>query len=209
MTLALPPARLLIVDDHPLYRDGLAGLLRRAAPMLQCRGVDDGPAALRLLAAHGDIDLVLCDLLLPGPLDGLALLAEVGRLHPSAARVLLSGSEDPLLPERARRLGLMGYLPKRMEPALWLEALSTILGGERWFPRFPQAQELPPTERQLQVLQMLATGLGNKEIARSLGVTERTVKYHLAQLYGRLQAGNRTEAVARAGARGWIRLGPG
>lgn len=205
----LPAARLLIVEDHPLTRDGIVGLLQRAAPQLRCSVADGAPAALRELAAHGDIDLVLADLRLPGPLDGIALLAEIGRLHPTAARVLVSGSDDPHLAERARRLGLMGFLPKRLEPAQWLAALSHILGGERWFPRSGAATEAPPSERQLDVLQRLAAGQGNKEIARALGITERTVKYHLAQVYGRLGAGNRAEAVALAGRRGWIQLGPG
>jgi DNA-binding NarL/FixJ family response regulator len=205
----LPAARLLIVEDHPLYRDGVVGLLQRAAPQLRCRVADGAPAALRELAAHGDIDLVLADLRLPGAMDGFELLAEVGRQHPTAARVLVSGSEEPHLAERARRAGLMGYLPKRLEPAAWLQALGAILAGECWFPSHGPAPEPPPTERQLHVLQMLAAGRGNKEIARALGITERTVKYHLAQVYGRLGAGNRTEAVSLAGARGWIRLGAG
>ena len=70
----------------------------------------------------------------------------------------------------------------------------------------PAAQEPGPSERQAVILQRLAAGCGNKEIARELGITERTVKYHLAEIYGRLGAATRAEAVARAGARGWIRL---
>lgn len=205
----LPAARLLIVEDHPLYRDGVVDLLQRVAPQLQCRVAIDAASALRALAAHGDLDLVLADLRLPGPMDGFDLLVEVGRLHPTAARVLVSGSEDPHVADRARRLGLMGYLPKHLEPATWLAALGDVLAGERWFPHSAPAPEPPPSERQLRVLEMVAAGQGNKEIGRALGITERTVKYHLVQLYGRLGAGNRAEAVALAGRRGWIRIGPG
>ncbi len=201
----LPAARVLIVEDHPLYRDGLLAMLQRSAPLLQCRLADCADAALLQMRAHLDIDLVLCDLRLPGAMDGLALLARVGQEFPTAARVLVSGSEDPQLPLLARRAGLMGYLPKAMEPQRWVQALACILAGEPWFPAGP-APEPGPTERQALILQRLAAGWGNKEIARELGITERTVKYHLGEVYARLQAANRAEAVARAGARGWIRL---
>lgn len=201
----LPPARLLVVEDHPLYREGLIGMLQRHAPQLQCRAAGSADEALRLLRAHDDIDLVLCDLGLPGGVDGLQLLAQVGREFPTAARVLVSGSEDAHLPSQARGAGLMGYLPKALPVSAWLEALCDILAGDGWFP--PTAgDEVGPTPRQQAVLQFLAEGLGNKEIARRLDITPRTVKYHLTSLYGALMASNRAEAVARAAKRGWIRL---
>ena len=201
----LPAARVLIVEDHPLYRDGLLGMLQRSAPLLQCRVADSAASALLQLRAHLDTDLVLSDLRLPGDTDGLALLAQVGHEFPTAARVLVSGSDDPNLSEQARRAALMGFLPKAMEPAMWMHALSQILAGEPWFP--PNAlAEAAPNERQVVILQRLAAGWSNKEIARELGITVRTVKYHLGEVYGRLGAANRTEAVARASACGWIRL---
>jgi two-component system, NarL family, nitrate/nitrite response regulator NarL len=202
----LPSARLLLVEDHPLYRDGLLGLLQRRAPQLQCRVAETGAEALRLLHEHPDVDLVLADLHLPGALDGLALLARVGEQQPTVARVLVSGSDDPHLPAQARRAGLMGYLPKSLEPALWELALARILSGEPWFPREPATAEAGPTGRQAVILARLAEGWTNKAIASELGITERTVKYHLAEIYGRLGAANRAEAVARASTRGWIRL---
>jgi len=201
----LPAARVLIVEDHPLYRDGLLALLQRHAPLLRCRVAADAEAALLEMRAHLDTDIVLSDLRLPGNTDGLALLARVGQEFPTAARVLVSGSDDPHLPAQARRAGLMGYLPKSLEPAAWVQALARILAGEPWFPA--QAADLQlPTERQQAILERLAAGWGNKEIARELGITPRTVKYHLAELYTRLDAANRAEAVARASGRGWLRL---
>ena len=201
----LPPARLLVVEDHPLYREGLIGMLQRNAPQLQCRAAGSAEQALRLLRAHDDVDLVLCDYGLPGAVDGLQLLAQVAREFPTAARVLASGSEDPHLPAQARAEGLLGYLPKALPIPEWLEALERILAGDGWFP--PGAlDEAAPTPRQRAVLQYLAEGLGNKDIARRLGVTPRTVKYHLTAIYGALLAANRAEAVARAAKKGWIRL---
>lgn len=203
----LPAARLLLVEDHPLYRDGLLGLLQRRAPQLQCRVAETGAEALRQLREHPEVDLVLADLKLPGALDGLALLARIGEEFPTIARVLVSGSEEPHLPAQARRAGLMGYLPKALEPALWELALARILSGEPWFPRDAQAAgDAGPTGRQAVILVRLAEGRTNKAIASELGITERTVKYHLAELYGRLGAANRAEAVARASTRGWLRL---
>ena len=203
----LPPARLLIVEDHPLYRDGLLALLQRRAPQLQCRVAETGAEALRLLREHADADLVLADLRLPGALDGWVLLERIGQAHPTVARVLVSGRDDPHLPAQARRAGLMGYLPKSLEPALWEQALARILGGEPWFPHEAGLPaEAGPTGRQAAILARLAEGLTNKAIAGELGITERTVKYHLAEIYGRLDAANRAEAVARASARGWLRL---
>ena len=203
----LPAARLLIVEDHPLYRDGLLALLQRRAPQLQCRVAETAAEALRLLRSQPEIDLVLADLHLPGELDGLALLARIGGEQPTVARVLVSGSDDPHLPAQARRAGLMGYLPKALDPALWELALARILSGEPWFPREPAATaEAGPTGRQAVILARLAEGRTNKAIASELGITERTVKYHLGEIYGRLGAANRAEAVARASTRGWIRL---
>jgi DNA-binding NarL/FixJ family response regulator len=207
MRPVLPAARLLIVEDHPLYRDGLLGLLQRSAPLLQCRVADTAGAALQQLRAHPDTDLVLSDLRLPGAMDGLALLAQVAQEWPTMARVLVSGSEEAHLPQLARSAGLMGYLPKSLEPTLWLHALGRVLAGDPWFPYAASAPAPGPSERQRAILGRLAEGHTNKAMAREFGITERTIKYHLAELYGRLGAANRAEAVARASARGWIRLG--
>ena len=96
-------ARLLIVDDHPLYGDGLVHLLARCAPRLRCTLARDAAQALDLLRRGDGIDLVIADQRLPGALDGLALLADVGRVQPTAARVLVSGLDDPRLPREPRK----------------------------------------------------------------------------------------------------------
>jgi DNA-binding NarL/FixJ family response regulator len=202
------PVQVLVVEDHPLYSDGLLALLSRGAPHLHCRVAVDAQAALYLLRAHLDVDLVLADLALPGGMDGLALLRQVGTEFPTAARVLTSGSDDPLLALRAQQAGLMGYLPKQLPALQWLQALEDIVAGNPWFPHAgagPVATATAPSPRQLAVLQHLTAGLGNKEIARELGITERTVKYHLSELFGRLGASNRTQAVSRATQLGWLR----
>jgi DNA-binding NarL/FixJ family response regulator len=196
----------LIVEDHPLYRDGVLALLQREAPQLRCRAVGSAEEALPLLRGDSAIDLLLSDLMLPGPMDGLALLARALVDAPTAARVLMSGSEEAVLPQHCRHLGLMGFLPKGLAPALWLLALGQILDGEPWFPPSANDAAARPNVRHVEILEFLARGQANKEIGMALGITERTVKYHLREIYGRLDAANRAEAVARAAALGWIRL---
>jgi DNA-binding NarL/FixJ family response regulator len=198
----------LLVEDHPLYRDGLAQVLAAHVPGVRCDVADGAAAGLARLQA-ADLDLVVADWHLPDG-DGLALLEQVGALRPTVARVLLSGDEDPHLAARAQRLGLMGFVPKRLTPAQVGAALTQVLGGEPWFPPATAKHAAPAapdalTPRQRHVLAQAAAGAGNKQIARSLGVSERTIKFHLAQAYERLQVSTRTEAVACALARGLIR----
>jgi DNA-binding NarL/FixJ family response regulator len=197
-------ADVLIVDDHPLYRDGVVQMLAHRAPNLRCRVARDGAEALAALQRDERCDLVIADHRLPGPLDGLALLARVGAMDPTAARVLVSGSDDARLPAQARRQGLMGYLPKALEPDQWVQALACILAGEPWFPALHALPVSGLTARQATILERIAVGHTNKVIARDLGVTERTIKYHLGEIFARAQAGSRAEAVARALALGWI-----
>lgn len=197
-------ADVLIVDDHPLYRDGVLQMLARRAPNFVCRVASDAVEALAALQLPGGCDLVIADQRLPGELNGLALLARVGALYPTAGRVLVSGSDDPRLPAQARQQGLMGFLPKALEPDLWVQALAKVLAGEPWFPAANEPSAAGLTPRQTSILERIAAGQTNKVIARDLGVTERTIKYHLGEIFARSQASSRAEAVARALALGWI-----
>lgn len=200
-------ADVLIVEDHPLYSDGLVNMLARQAPGLRCRVAGDAPSALELLARLGSIDLLLVDQRLPGAMDGLALLERVGTLYPTAGRVLISGSDDARLAAHARRIGAMGFLPKSLAPAAWISALQSVLAGEPWFASGPAPTgEAGLTPRQALILERIAAGHTNKLIARELGITERTIKYHLAEIFARVSATSRAEAVARASAKGWIGL---
>jgi DNA-binding NarL/FixJ family response regulator len=200
-------ADVLIVEDHPLYSDGLVNMLARQAPALRCRVAGHALAALELLARLGSIDLLLVDQRLPGAMDGLALLERVGSLYPTAGRVLISGSDDARLAAQAKRIGAMGFLPKSLPPDEWIAALQSVLAGEPWFASTgPYDSAAGLTQRQTLILERIAAGYTNKLIARELGVTERTIKYHLAEIFARVNATSRAEAVARASANGWIGL---
>lgn len=208
------PIQVLIVEDHPLYRDALAQVLAQVKPgserPLQFSGVASQSDALDWLAWHPEVELVVSDYRLQQG-DGLALLQAVGLRWPTVVRVLMSGAGDAGLADAARRLGLMGYVPKSLEPRGFVEAIETVLAGEPWFPGDDGAvdgdrQRL--TERQVRVLACVAAGQSNKEAARALGVSIRTIKYHLEGIYVRLGAANRAEAVASALAQGWLPPAP-
>lgn len=197
-------AHILVVEDHPLFRDALVGVLC-AGPVAggrRCAAVGTAEQALAVLAGHADVDLVIADWKLPHG-DGLALLETVGRRWPTVARVLLSGAQDASLAMRARHLGLMAYVPKTLEPAEIAQVIERVLSGEYWYPA-DAGHEPVLTPRQTRILTCVAKGQPNRDIARSLGISERTIKYHLEEAYLRLAVTNRAQAVASALERGLI-----
>jgi DNA-binding NarL/FixJ family response regulator len=196
---------LLLVEDHPLYRDGLISLLESRSTQFTCHTARTAADALELLTSSRNIELVISDQILPGDVDGLALLQTVGAQYPGIARVLMSGANHAHLSHLARRHGLMGYVSKSLEPNAWLKALNSILQGDTFFSD-SDATGTALTDRQTAVLQLAANGLGNRDIGFQLGLSERNVKYHLREAFARLSASSRTEAVTRAAAMGFIRL---
>lgn len=197
---------LLLVDDHPLFRDGLVAALRHRAPGLRVQAVGDCAEALaRLAAAGGGIDLVLLDYRLPG-LDGLRCAKRLMQQHPGVAVALMSGLDDASLPDRARAAGLCGYLPKSLEVSTLLEQLERIAQGQPVFNApVPVVAPTGPhglTPRQMQVLQALGRGGSNNDIAHALGLAPATVKKHLEAIFTRMGATNRLQAVLMA--RAWL-----
>lgn len=198
---------LLLVDDHPLFRDGLAAALRHQVPRLCVQAVGTLDDALDALAAADDgFDLVLLDYLLPG-MDGLRCAQVLMRRHPELGVGLMSGLDDPTLPLRAREAGLSAYLPKSLEIATLLEHLGRLARGEPVFgaPGPPvlasdaaPADSMALTARQQDVLRALAQGSSNKQIARAMGISPTTVKKHLEAIFARMGATNRVQAVVMA-----------
>lgn len=209
----LPPwadrAVVLVVDDHPLVREALVQALEAAegTPALSCLAAGNAAQARQRLLANAGIAAVLADQRLPDG-DGISLLLHVRSHAPQAARILLSGIEDAGLPVRARNLGLEGYLSKSLDPRHIVAGVQAALRGQPCFPTAGVQPALPSlTQRQAEVLALIGRGCSNKEVARLLGVTERTVKDHLTIVFARLSVSTRAEAVARAGALGLIPLG--
>jgi two-component system, NarL family, nitrate/nitrite response regulator NarL len=195
---------LLIVEDHPLFRSGLVDLLVQAKIATEVHAVGTAAAALDLLNSNLDVDLVLADWRLPD-MDGLSLFKLMATSHPTVARVLMSGTDDPRLPRSSQSAGLLGFLPKSLEPIELVEAIGQILNGSTCFAgNDVDVEALTP--RQTEVLKGVAVGLTNKHIARKLGITERTVKHHLNQASMRLGTNRRSEAVSQALSKGLIAL---
>lgn len=203
--------KLLIVDDHPVLRDGLAALLRNLGPdtvVLQAGGAE---GALRLVDEHTDLDVVILDLLMPG-MGGLSALAEFGRVRPDLPVIVLSSSEDPQDARKALAQGALGYVPKSASQNTLVSAIRLVLEGDVYVPplilnemetaRQSQLRMRPGapgsilTERQIEVLRRLSEGQPNKLIAHELELSEKTVKAHITAIFKALNVVNRTQAAA-------------
>lgn len=204
--------KVLLVDDHPLFREGVASVLQRADASTAVVQAVNGQEGLDRLGEHGDIDLVLMDLRM-ATLPGLETLEQIRRRHPGVLTVVLSSSEDPADVRRALKAGARGYCPKSSGSGTLLAALRLVLDGEVYVPPF-MAQALdepaePPdasgmTPRQKEVLQALCSGKSNKEIANALGMQEKTVKGHVSAIFRTLNVVHRLQAVEAARAAGLV-----
>ncbi len=193
--------KVLIADDHPLVRDALARTVQQLAQDVHVREAGDLEALLRL-AAQGDADLALVDLNMPG-MDGLGGLRRLRETAPTLPVVVASGQEDAATIRAVLAAGAVGFIPKSERSEVLLGALRLVQAGGTYVP--PRLFDAPLkaaapelTPRQLDVLRCLSRGEPNKQIARELGLTEGTVKIHIAAILRVLQARNRTEAVVRA-----------
>lgn len=196
--------KILIVDDHPLYREGMVSALRAQLPDFAVPEAESAESGLEALAADPNVDLVLIDLRLPG-MDGLTALRVFAERHPQVPRIAISGEEDPDLVKRSFDAGASGFIPKSMSINAVAAAIRLVLAGGVFVPPAspmapPRAPNVGPqlTLRQLEALSLLAEGYTNKEIASALGITERTAKAHVAAIFEALGAENRTQAVVAA-----------
>jgi len=203
--------RILLVDDHPLFRDGLASLL--AAWGQEVVGsASDGAEAVRLADAFAP-DLVLMDVRMPGT-SGIEATGQIAQRNPQTAIVMLTVSEDEEDLFAAIRAGARGYLLKNVEGHELRTMLAAIERGEAAISPPTAARILSAlasrgdgshgrdpdalTARERDVLQGVTDGLRNKEIAAALAISENTVKYHLRNILEKLHAGSRAEVAARA-----------
>jgi DNA-binding NarL/FixJ family response regulator len=209
--------KVLIADDHSLYRAGLSLLLKDRLGIDEVIEVSSLDQALDLLAHHGNIKLALFDLSMPG-MAGPESLSAVKSTYPDTFVALVSGSEDRHNVLTCISAGLSGYIPKSLSEDDIARALASILAGSVFVPPFMMttAQAAKPpvsptpataapnlsteslTPRQQDVLRYIVQGRSNKEIARQLDIAEGTVKIHLAALFAHFGAHNRTELATRA-----------
>lgn len=208
--------KVLVADDHPLVRDALLALVARLGPRVQASAAADFPGLLRLAAA-GDHALALVDLNMPG-MDGLQALRRLRQLAPLMKVVVVSGQVDPITARAALDAGAADFLPKTASADRLLQALQQLQHGGGagaalttcMVPTFHVTSHEGPadarpagdaprlTPRQRQVLQLLARGEPNSAIAAELGLSEGTVKLHIAAILRTLRVRNRTEAALRA-----------
>ena len=194
--------KVLIVDDHLVVREGLTALLQSFEPGLQVLQAPGGAAGLQLAAAHRDLDLVFLDLKLPG-VEGVSAIVEFVHHCPHTPVIVISSSESPDDVREACAAGAMGFVPKSAARQTLLSAMKLVLAGEVYVPPFmldaqPAAPTARLTARQREVLDFLREGASNKQIARNLALSEKTVKIHVTAILRQFGAANRTQAVQAA-----------
>ncbi len=208
--------RILVVDDHPIVREGLIAVLNTQSDLCVVGAGGDGAEAIRQAAALKP-DIVLLDLEMPG-LDGVEVLRQMRATTPGLRAIIFTAFDTDERILAAVQAGAQGYLLKGAPRDELFNALRVVHSGGsllqpvvaskllRQVSSQAQQPDLPEslTERELEVLDALAKGLQNKEIAAQLFITERTVKFHVSSIMGKLGAGNRTEAVMLAAQCGLI-----
>lgn len=209
--------RLLLVDDHALFRDALTSLISYQDDFEVVGEAGDADSAVTA-AARLCPDLVLLDIDLPGE-DGIAVMPRLKAAAPGALIVMLTVFDDTDKLLEAIKAGAQGYLVKNVRAAELLEALRGLMRGEAAISRRMATRLLeeiqrssllvsPETElttRELEVLELVAARQANKEIAAALGISEHTVKNHLKHILAKLHLSSRRQAAAYGLARGWVR----
>ena len=197
------PIDVLIVDDHPVVRRGLRVLLEVQDGIEVTGEAGDGPAALAL-AAERHPDVILLDLKLPG-LDGLAVLDQL-KNSTTAKVLILTSVTDPVAAGQAMRAGAAGVLYKDVDPDALVRAIRAVHDGHLLMAPGAAGTLLQPaagpdrglaalTAREREVLAELAQGRSNREIARALHVSEKTVKAHVSSVLAKLGVADRTQAA--------------
>jgi len=203
--------RVLIVDDHLIVREGLRLILETEVGFDLVGEASDGSEAIELAATlHPDV--ILMDLRMPG-MDGLTAIEHLREHQPEIAIVILTTFNEDELMRKGLGLGARGYLLKdtdrgtlfntiraaaRGETLLKPEIIERLLGGHATMDKSPTQIDIGLTERELQILEAVAQGERSKEIAYRLGITERTVKAHLSNIYSKLGVDSRAAAVSEA-----------
>lgn len=208
--------KILLVDDHVLFRDGMHYVLRQLGEDVEILDAGNFPAALAMADRHPDLDLVLLDLGLPGG-EGAPSVKLFHSHHPAVPLVVISAIDHRDDIEKVMNNGAMGFISKMSSGDTMVQALRVVLDGGVYLPpqllhqaiagieqhsrvdrRTWRTNEFGLTARQMDVLQRMADGLSNKDIAETIGLAEGTVKIHVAAIFSALRVNRRADAVQTA-----------
>ena len=193
------PKKILIVDDHPMMREGLRGVIRREPDLIVCGEVENAQQAMAAIPKLAP-DLALVDITLPGK-SGLELVKDIKAMHPHLAILAISMHDESLYAERMLRAGASGYITKQQPPEELVKAIRQVLGNhlymskevsEKLLRRFsgqPIKIQSPAeilTDREFEILQLIGEGKSPKEIARQLHISGKTVAVHSANIRQKL-----------------------
>ncbi len=206
--------KVLLVDDHVLFRQGMQLLLERLDPAVQTFEAGDLPSALAIAQSQPELDMVFFDLGLPG-VSGLEALTAFKQAHDGLPVVVLSALSDKQTVLDALHQGAMGFIPKSASIFALEGALRAVVSNRIYLPDtaldpfhasvlqgnspFKTLTELPLTERQKQVFKLILLGKSNKVIARDLGVAESTIKSHVKPILQALNVTSRVQAIVEMG----------
>ena len=206
----IQPEKIIIADDHPLFRQALLGTLKPTFVNTIWFEAQTIQELERHLADHSDCDLVMLDLNIPGG-HGFNNLVNIRQHCPQIPVVMISAHEDNDTIAKAMSFGASGYIPKSTPIDEIQQAISAILSGNVWLPshyKAPQNEQEPCdiaervaslTQQQHRILMMFAQGMLNKQIAYDLNVSEATIKAHATAIFRKLNVRNRTQAVIAIG----------
>ncbi|ESR26425.1 response regulator transcription factor [Lutibaculum baratangense] len=210
--------RILIADDHPLFRDALRNALTVLWPGVEIAEAGSLDELAARIEAWREVDLVLLDLAMPG-VRGFSGLLFLRAQFPEVPVIVVSAHDEPNVVRRSLEFGALGFIPKSAGMGTIRQAVETVMQGRTWTPPdFAGAEAPPPTSslsarlatltpQQVRVLMMLSDGLLNKQIAHQLNVSEATVKAHVSAILQKLGVDSRTQAViaaSRIETSGWI-----
>lgn len=196
--------RILIADDHPMFRAALRYALGEIAPGARIAEVASQSALEAVIASGEEFDLAMLDLMMPGAMGFSSLVYARGE-RPELPVVVISSNEHPRTIRRAQQFGASGFVPKSAPSTMLGEAVNAVLAGEVWFPSQKAERDegdaqladrlAQLTPQQMRVLLRLADGLLNKQIAYELSLAENTVKIHVTAILRKLGCHSRTQAA--------------